>query len=416
MKADLPKTIRQTGRVLAALLLLLTGFLLTGCNTLNLTATPNPMNFGAISFGQSKDLTLSVTFSGVIVGTYIAVDSGANPGDFQIVSQNCVGGGGTRSAVIRFKPTVAGTRSATLTIKGGMYTRTVALTGSTIPITASLAGAALQFDGAASKVTVPHTAALNAFPLTVEAWIKTTQTTGVAQIVNKYAANSSNGWQMFLSNGKLNASYFADSADFVDDGGSGAFSSGVIADGNWHHAVFAVDASGGKLYVDGALAGSRAWTGTPDAATTTQPLTLGASASGAAYFSGQIDEIRVWSVARSRYDLLTDRHASLQGNETGLIAYYRLDEGAGTTTQDTSASHFDGAVNGAVRGASTAPIDTVYVIGGETAPVRSKRIRSVRVYPLSYQIATNPTKGILKRNRSKPDLHARNKFYVETIR
>ena len=398
MKTNFFNMRNQTGRVLAALFLLLTGLALTGCNGSDITASPNPLNFGVVSFGQSADVTLNVTFAGAIIGTYIAVDSGANTGDFQVVSQTCVGYGGTQSAVIRFKPTAAGTRSATLTIKGTLsnltYTRTVALSGSTTPISAGLAGAALQFDGTASRVTIPHNAALNAFPLTVEAWINTTQTTGVAALVNKYAPGSSNGWQMVLSNGKLSGSYFGDSANFVDDGGSGAFSSGVIADGKWHHAAFTVDASGGKLYVDGALASSLIWTGTPTAATTTQPLTLGASAGAAANFAGQMDEARVWKVARSRYDLLTDRHASLQGNETGLIAYYRLDEGAGTTTQDTSASHFDGAVNGAVRGASTAPIDTVYVIGGKPRPFVLSGF-DPSGYPLSYQIATNPTQGTL---------------------
>ena len=148
MKTNVPTTRNQTGRVLAALLLLVIGFAFTGCNTSYLTATPNPMDFGSVSLTQSKDMTLSVTFDSGITGTYIAVDSGANPGDFQVVSQTCIGGSGTQSAVIRFKPAAAGTRSATLTIIGKthagpqgityMFTRTVALSGSATPVSVAV--------------------------------------------------------------------------------------------------------------------------------------------------------------------------------------------------------------------------------------------------------------------------------------
>ena len=248
---------------LGLLLLLLIGLALTGCNTGNITATPNPLDFGAVVYGQQKDQTLSVTFVSILVGTYIAVDSGANPGDFQIVSQNCIGGMGTCSAVIRFKPTAVGLRTATLTIRGNgpgpgagtaTYTRTVPLTGTaTQPCNAALAGAALQFDGTTNSLTVSHSSALNAYPLTAEMWVSTKQTTGDIGLINKYVGGTQNGWQVFLHNGLLNAFYFRDNANYVWDGTAHTFSGGSIADGTWHHIAFVVDNSGGSLYVDGTL-------------------------------------------------------------------------------------------------------------------------------------------------------------------
>ena len=56
------------------------------------------------------------------------------------------------------------------------------LTASHIPPMAILytvagnAGRALAFNGSGNYVAVPHTSALNAFPLTVTMWVKTSQT------------------------------------------------------------------------------------------------------------------------------------------------------------------------------------------------------------------------------------------------
>ena len=388
------------GRVFAALFLLLIGLALTGCNVGRITATPSPLDFGAVLLGQSKDLTLNVTLSRAIVGTYIAVDSGANTGDFQIISQTCVGSTGTQTAVIRFMPTAAGTRSATLTIKGifssAIYTATVALSGSTPPLSAGLAGAALQFDGATNYVTVAHHPALNAFPFTVEAWIKTTQATGNAALVSKYANGSYNGWQMSLRDGKLSGSYFGSGANFVDDGGSGAFSSGGIADGNWHHAAFTVDASGGRLYVDGGLKSSLVWTGRPTAATTSQNVTFGELPGVSAFaFAGQMDEVRLWNTARTAFQISSNRRATQKENEKGLVAYYRFDEGKGTTTADAAPNHLNGVVTGLPLWLnSTAPVDTVNVVRGVartfTLPGFDPNGKA-----LVFTVATTPVYGTL---------------------
>ena len=400
MKINFPNTRNRMGRVPAALFLLLIGFALTGCNVAPITATPSPLDFGSVLLGQSGALTLNVTFSYAIVGTYIAVDSGANTGDFQVVSQTCVGSTGTQSAVIRFKPTAAGTRSATLTIKGmvssTMYTRTVALSGSTPPLSAGLAGAALQFDGATNYVTVAHHPALNAFPFTVEAWIKTTQATGNAALVNKYANGSFNGWQMSLRDGKISGSYFGDGANFVDDGGSGAFSSGMIADGNWHHVAFTVDVLGGKLYVDGNLKSTLVWMGTPTAATTSQNVAFGGLPGvSASAFAGQMDEVRLWNTARTAFQIYSNRKATQKENEKGLVAYYRFDEGKGTTTADAAPNHFNGTVTGLPLWLnSTAPVDTVNVVKGVartfTLPGFDPNGRA-----LVFAVASSPVYGTL---------------------
>ena len=53
-------------------------------------------------------------------------------------------------------------------------------------------------------------------------------------------------------------------------------------------------------------------------------------------FNGQADELRVWNVARSDSQITGNISQPLVGNESGLVAYYHLDEGAGTIAHDNS--------------------------------------------------------------------------------
>jgi MYXO-CTERM domain-containing protein len=47
------------------------------------------------------------------------------------------------------------------------------------------------------------------------------------------------------------------------------------------------------------------------------------------HFEGQLDEIRIWRVARSASEIASTMNQSLKGNEPDLIAYYPLHEGSG---------------------------------------------------------------------------------------
>ena len=57
--------------------------------------------------------------------------------------------------------------------------------------------------------------------------------------------------------------------------------------------------------------------------------------------------------------------ATQRENETGLVAYYRFDEGKGTLTADATANHFNAALTGTfVWAPSSAPVNTVNVLPG----------------------------------------------------
>ena len=54
------------------------------------------------------------------------------------------------------------------------------------------------------------------------------------------------------------------------------------------------------------------------------------------YYVGDLDEVRIWNVARSAGQIQSNFDRSLVGNEPGLVAYWRFDEGAGTAAFDDS--------------------------------------------------------------------------------
>jgi hypothetical protein len=164
----------------------------------------------------------------------------------------------------------------------------------------------LNLDGIDDFVSVPHSDVFNGDPsngpfLTATAWVRV-DPRGSGGLVNKYAAGSSNGWQMYLYNGELRAWYFASNARHVwgptvwtDRRGLNA---GPIDDGQWHHTAFQVDTSGGYLYVDGSLRASLRWTGSPGRCSTTLSLSFGQYAAesvpGFQFLEGILGEVAFW--------------------------------------------------------------------------------------------------------------------------
>lgn len=54
------------------------------------------------------------------------------------------------------------------------------------------------------------------------------------------------------------------------------------------------------------------------------------------FFAGRIDEVRIWNVARTQTEIEATWNRSLVGDEAGLVAYWRFDEGAGQVLHDSS--------------------------------------------------------------------------------
>lgn len=123
-----------------------------------------------------------------------------------------------------------------------------------------------------------------------------------------------------------------DGSNYIWDGGQG-LDSGFVA-GLWLHFAFTVDATGGKLYINGGLRSSRAWTGTPGPTTQVQDLQFGRYANN--FLRGELDEVSLWNVALSPSAIANSMNRRLEVNEPGLLAYWRFNEGSGASTVDAA--------------------------------------------------------------------------------
>jgi len=126
----------------------------------------------------------------------------------------------------------------------------------------------------------------------------------------------------------------------------------IEGDGNWHHFAMTWNVIGNKLlaYIDGQQVGTTqttfgTWSGTPSV------FELGRNGlSGTGYWIGKLDEISLFSLQldtagiQAIYNLGTPTDLS---GESGLIGYWRNEEGTGTTIADSSTNSNSGTlVNG----------------------------------------------------------------------
>ena len=113
-----------------------------------------------------------------------------------------------------------------------------------------------------------------------------------------------------------------------------AVAASSITAGAWHHLAAVFDGSGvagdagagARIYVDGTIAGRAALTGSLH--NSVARLTIGASQNGSTrFFDGVMDEVRIWSAARTPEEIVGTMTNQLTGNETGLMAYYKFNQG-----------------------------------------------------------------------------------------
>lgn len=212
---------------------------------------------------------------------------------------------------------------------------------------------ALAFDGVDDFVEVTHRAALNAYPLTVAAWVQTTRNEPVVDgIVCKYVDGSFNGYGMFVYGGRLRAFYFGPPGSQIWGGGLG-LDAGVIADGQWHHVALVVDAAGGRVIVDGVQRAALPWVGIPGAPTTTAPLHLGRYHTYPNTLLGRLDEVVLWNAARTTAELDLLRGTRVSADDLPHpLGLWHFDEQEGLSTVDSTSNGFLGLLRG---GASWVP-------------------------------------------------------------
>jgi hypothetical protein len=187
-------------------------------------------------------------------------------------------------------------------------------------------GTAVDFDGLDDQITgaVPQLPVGNS-PYTIEAWIQP-RAMGDDGIV---------GWGNYGVNNQANAlRLYANGVHHYWWGNDLSAPVGDLTDG-WHHVAVTFDGTVRKVFVDGVVRAAANAAG--HNVTTNGNFSIGKTY-GTEFFDGQIDEVRIWNIARSDVEVAQYMNERLIGSEAGLVLYQRLDEGGGTITRDATAN------------------------------------------------------------------------------
>jgi hypothetical protein len=160
-------------------------------------------------------------------------------------------------------------------------------------------GSALLYDGVNDLVSVAHNSRLNlAGGMTIEAWVRPTTLTSWRSIVLK-ERSSALAYGLWANNNldRPTARIFT-SSDLAASG------TAQLPLSTWSHLAMTWNKSTLRLYVNGTQVASRSTSGS--LATGTGALRFGGHALANEFFSGLIDEIRIYRRALSASEIGTD--------------------------------------------------------------------------------------------------------------
>jgi hypothetical protein len=191
--------------------------------------------------------------------------------------------------------------------------------------------------------------------ITVEAWIKPSAF-GPNHYSNSIACKHSwslNGEQGFVlrcgGSGQLSFTFCG-----VDTLGNTMSWQPIVSPANvltlntWAHVAATFDGDSSKLFVNGIKVASQYFRGTMKP-NTSYPMRIGrlsdAVQSDARAFNGQIDEVRIWNIAKPQAEILAGYNRHISPTSNGLVGYWNFNIASGTTVPDQTSSGNTGTLN-----------------------------------------------------------------------
>lgn len=215
----------------------------------------------------------------------------------------------------------------------GAFSNTMSVT---VPYTG--AGNALDFDGSNDYVNIPTNPASSLNSMTIEAWFLCRSTTAWQRV---FDFGSGGGTKYFLftpfagTTGGPSTSY--PYFQIYNGATTEQWLVGTkqLTVGKWYHVAITINnaTTTGKMYINGELVAT-------NTAMTLKPSTLGATTQNwigrsqypsDPYFNGKIDEFRIWNTERTQADIIAGMKAPVATTATGLVSYYKFDNGVSGT-------------------------------------------------------------------------------------
>ena len=198
-------------------------------------------------------------------------------------------------------------------------------------------GYALDFDGSNDYVSVNDNSSLTSTTaITISAWFKRSSGSAWMSLIGKGTSDSNEEYVLLL---RVNQVYF----DVGNAGGPYLQQNATVSSETWHHIAAVHTRSSGtsnlKVYLNGQDIGGTVVNASNNPNDNSIPLTIGSRFSTSnALFQGQIDDLQIWNDARTQAEIKENMHKELVGNESNLVAYYKMSGGSGTSLTDNSST------------------------------------------------------------------------------
>jgi len=159
-------------------------------------------------------------------------------------------------------------------------------------------GSALSFNGSDSVVTVPDSVSLRLKEaMTLEAWVNpSVASVDFRDVIDKGSDYFLEGTSRGPGAPSVGATLTSSSAF--------AFGDTPLVPNAWSHLAVTYDGSSLRMFVNGRQVAVRAYQG--EIASSTNPLEIGGDHILGQYFSGKIDEVRIYNIARTQAEIQSD--------------------------------------------------------------------------------------------------------------
>ena len=307
-----------------------------------------------------------------------------------------------------------------------LHLASIVLLTSADSATSSYTNYALHFNSSSDKVDIPDHSDINLgthSQRTVEAWFKVDDKTRThKQTIYEEGANV-RGLNIYIH---TDGTLYGGAWNETESNWNGHWIPwNNVQDNTWHHV--AVTLNGGstigpnavKMYVDGQFistgSGSQLWqhSGNIKIGKNGDTKYHDGDDNGGESFYGDIDEVRIWNVERTASQIADAKDWTLNGDETGLVAYYNFQENSGTIANDSQTlSNNDGTINDAswtsgpnlsdVAYSNSIPVATAQTVTGDEDMAQTITLTGSDADgdALTYILESGPSNGTISETSS----------------
>lgn len=199
----------------------------------------------------------------------------------------------------------------------------------------------LNFDGVNDFVVSTNAITNNTENQTYQAWFRIPSIPANNDRILQRGNDGTGGWSVQIdvnAAGRLSAGISATPDTFITG-------TTVLTRNTWYHATFVFENNNSlRLYLNGNLEASIA-IGNRTLRNSDNRLRIGVGNLASEHFNGDIDEVRVWNKVLNATDILNTMNCELQATETGLVAYYKFNQGNDSVNNSTVNSLLDSSSN-----------------------------------------------------------------------